>query len=419
MIDPTLPVSNWGQALALARACSAIYHDDWQTRLRDVAVQNWGQYLQGQFFDRNALAPRFAIFTFADSLIVVIEGTTQFPQATNVAASYVQATPALLDGIPIVAFPGDVASQVVGPAVQRAAEGRGQIILTGHSLGGMIAEATSLFLFNRILPTDIQTATYGSGAVGGRQFGNQIANLPARRYMATNDPIPCLWPGIFEAPLLNFVTLGPSLASVAIWTQRGGGIELQGGGRSQPATHPALASPIAEFDLAALIWGAAEGNVGAHNIDNYVALLSTIVANEPVGAIMPNNGAVIAPPIPAPERRRMNATPAEVERALKLRRDYVNPIVPQITRNNYFVAQKYAKQWGVTFRGQWISWGMRRRRATHTAFLGNRLLKEYIKVPQAFPDAFVGALQLFLVDAVAGGLGIVPQLQAGPLQIQI
>jgi hypothetical protein len=62
-------------------------------------------------------------------------------------------------------------------------------------------------------------------------------------------------------------------------------------------------------------------------------------------------------------------------------------------------------------------WAMRRRRATHTAFLLNRSFKEMLRAGVVFPEAYLNQWAAIIAKANRGEDGISPAMNFNPLDV--
>lgn len=417
MLNPASSATDWETCRALALIARDIYNDDWETACLSHARNSWGEPQRGEFTPRVDSTPRFILLVYADTIICVCEGTTSFVQASNLATSYLRPTVPDLVTMHVNGTAWTYAYYGMNAAITRNAVGKRNLVMAGHSLGGAIVQCCALMQkLAGTIPT-ITFSTFGQPAAGGRMFGNEMASIRGQRLMNNNDAICCVWPTFTQAPLLNITQGGLNLFWTQQYEQCGFGFRYNGDATWTLAYQPILESAIAEIDLASVFWGYAEDEESPHAMKTYVANIeATIASIVPGQNPAPFQGLPPKPP-EEPQRQRVRGQLPIIQRALIERRNGFRDPPPLIPKRQLFVARKAGGYWGVTFGGAWISWGMKRRRATHTAFLGNTFMKEYIRTPLAYPNVFDASFSAFLDAAQDPSSGIVPQLHTNPLAL--
>jgi pimeloyl-ACP methyl ester carboxylesterase len=413
-IPPSSNATGWRAASALAECCEAIYFFSWQTDIPTIALRRWGPGARCTFIDRRNNFPRFAVIRYPDTMIIIVEGTTSREQAELITLGYLNDA-SFENGGRINFFVKSAALQTNVGFIQALIDQHQNVVLAGHSIGGAIAQMMCAGYKQANTFEHCSAVSFGAPMWCDAAVAMQVTLVDTWRIMNRYDPIPSVWPTWTQAPLMN-AAVGSGGRNARLYRQAGVGYQLEGNPVTWVVRYTAdLRAPIAELDLQNLYSRHANGESTEHtmdtyraNVDNYLAQLDDFVAE----------GRRLERPAPRPEDLPdWNDRQQRIflDRQIAERLDRLGPEVPVIERSLLFHAKKFSKWWGVTCGGEWIAWGMRRRRATHTAFLGNKLFREYLKVGLAFPKSFVNALDVFLTDAQDSDSGIRPTLNVEPL----
>jgi len=417
-IDVSLPGDDWRQARVLALMSTLIYQQNWVEVMGNAARDNWGMPQAHLIREGNGTVPRIASFYYPSTLVLVVEGTTSRQQGIELARGYFEpleaaVIPAHLNHFLLFCVDDGILSYLTEQQSRRQ-----NLLLTGHSLGGAIAQ-TAAFVAKRTGNwANVSYCTFGSPMAGSQVVQDGLANTPGMRVMCDGDPIPWIVPTPSQAPLFYFA-LPPGFRD---WTRgfrhAGPGQAFSEPNRMRPAYQCALPDGISEFDLASLMWSVTEGGVAEHLSLYYYLAVDAYVKTLPEDVPVRVRRDLREEEPPAIQGPMLPPKPAQIQQALRDR--YVNNAAsnPQTKKNKIFLAVKSCRSWGVTMYGTWICWGMRRHNATHMAFLGNEMMDRFLKAPVTYPNAFVQATQNTMDAAQDPSSGITPQLQTEPLKIR-
>lgn len=418
-MDVRVSASEWGQALNLSRCILALAAEDVEASLRLEATRAWGNPTSISIYPRGGNFPSWALVTYRDDVIVVSEGVKTAGQAATLASGYTnpqavedsswQVNPRLASW---------VTTQIM-PAVRAGLVGRGGLLLGGHSMGGAGLQLAQALIASTVRLDFISCVTCGSPMVGNRAMADELDLFTSRRLQMQYDPIPCTWPSFVQGPLIN-VLVGPRSSNNGLGFRHNlQGVVLLADSQSVVQYQPDLIHPIAEADLTSLLVRTIRDEISEHAIESYVQWLTLKVASEPVRerqrpappqefAVIPADEAITR----AELRRAVDFALADRER-FQIRGRVVVP-----NKIIFFVAKKYGERWGVKFGDVWISYGMKRRRATHMAFIGNLFLKEYLRVGVAYPETFTTQMEGWFAAAENPASGIRPVLNSNPLTLR-
>lgn len=398
------------QSRALCRVVASLSGPNWSADAARIAVAQWGEFMFTASREVENRCPRWILFTYPNSVIVCMNGTTTAEQGAALVLGYLLGpdNSELALGVNrTLALMGETSLFDVLEEQQR---GKEHCIFGGHSLGGAVLMFQALRQWRRSRQCNVSIATFGSPKPGGLNFSLAFREIPCVRYMTRGDPVPLVFPNPTQAPLANVLFTYTESTNVSRFVQVDGGTQFTSTGGLEARDIPSDPPVITELSLGSWLATLAADAQNAHSMTNYLGNMEAYCATLPPEA-------PILPPIAPAERRgheqtrrELVAQQVEVGRALVAQRDTPGQAPPLVPRYQAFRAEKAGTLWGVTFRGQWIAWAMRRKRATHMAFLGNRFLKEMLKVGIFYPDEYTLEYENWMRDAAQGGHGITPRL---------
>lgn len=269
-----------------------------------------------------------------------------------------------------------------------------QVRLCGHSFGGAFCAEVSYrtALIGQPAP---QIVTFGAPKAFGRRAAAIMTNIPhGMRFMLPHDPVPQIWPAIFENPLLATVN-----GSLVGWRHPYNDGFILDGTEIRSAYLPENVSAIPGLDVAS--WILSFENNPAHTLTSYLSAinLAAYAAEQALSEI--------APPVQDRElvhRMRLHEpkpdnviAPFDLgaqNAAIETRHEFVSQHSPQRSFIKVFTYRRKGRKYQVYCNGHAIAWGYHRSTAARTARAGNdlifRLLTQSLEIDS---DSLISSLQ--------------------------
>jgi len=416
-ISPNTPPNIFAQAKALAEIIEGLTMNQTDQGMLALITSAWGAPQRFTQARRDNTYPARVYIQYPGVSIACYEGVQSNNQAIRMGSGYATAgilVPPFQSGHPFIA---QLCVNALATELANTLPRQQYLTLAGHSMGGCIAQCLGSGANLAGTWGRVRASSYGSPSWC---YGADLAileQLTAPRWMLEADVIPKIWPRIEEGPVMN-AAAGAGYLLARRYQQSAQGIYLQNDGTVQYVNRPPIGGQIAEVDVATLIQNVNNDVFNPHWISSYIDWFQTngqeMVPGARVRGQVPE---VIVEDVPIPDHIPARALQPMLKPALRDRhRDqYGPPIV--VPKQVIFRAVKDGQSWGVQCVGTWCMWAMKRRRATHTAFLLNRAFKEMLRAGIVYPDAMLSVLSDVMTLANEGGAGISPRMNFEPLNV--
>lgn len=329
--------------------------------------------------------------------IILIQGALGEPQATSYMNAC-RANPDWLDGFGVNSF---VRSQSL--IVDQRAEALGltggfYLTIAGHSLGGAIGLDAMRRFRQRGIPALTQCVTFGAPRGGPGVYADRFKDTSICRWMAADDPVPCLPPRTGQNRLYDFLLSATERANENRYCQPEGGVLVDASGNTSSADVPSFSSLDFNLNLAAWLVALEFDLASPHSTSSYLTRLTFAEAKLPPANPSANTSHRV---------ERANAsTPAEAREAARrteaqmreMMREGLSPVV-RIPKPKAFTAQREGPVWIVLLRGSVFAIAPTRRRARRIANIGNQWLTKIQVVARMDSGALLGAFESYLTDA--------------------
>lgn len=410
MLNPGTHANRPRQALALCRCLAFLDEPNAADLIAGVAAREWNEPGVVRMRPMDAMTPAWCSITFPSAVIVVINGVRTNEQINSIIRGYFEPPSHSVTPGASIAFTLP-ANAIQAMMVSDGLLGGVPCVIAGHSYGGCIAAVLAARLINPGRQGLVSYVSFGAPKPGDESFAAYVSAIPKIRLMNPRDPVPKIWPTVDEAPLAFVAQRVGVIRNAQRYVQTNGGYEFADAGGITPSLLPSGTLRIAEVDLTNWLRALTLDEASAHRIEVYLTNLSRYVDTLPVlaEAVEVKMGKAQEAHIDPFEAIRVGM--GKILSAIKERGVTQSQGRANIPLTQRFVAFVEARIWGVKFAGVTIAWGIRKRRATHMAFVGNLLLREYLKTGISYPDGFTKAWQGFLEAAKTGDGGITPRLQ--------
>lgn len=288
-----------------------------------------------------------------------------------------------------------------------------RLYFTGHSYGGLLAQATLRYFQFYGFGNSRVAISYGSPRVGGSQFKSTMSAASNTRWMNHDDPVPLLPP---EIPAALSYGLGLPTAVIGNWSQfdhAGGGIVLDVDGRPSPGILP----PFGQIEGGASLMGwlvkAATDQSSSHSIPEYVRRLTALA---PLTAAPPTVTVHVGPAEPTHTAQR-----GSTNVAINQWRDTIvhtgaaqAASILRVPPERAFRTFKVDGLWWVTFGGFLVAIGPTRKRAGAMATRGNEFLRRLQRMAAVDINALGSLMPIYLEAASTPDNGFDPPIAPFP-----
>lgn len=271
----------------------------------------------------------------------------------------------------------------------------GSLIIAGHSLGGALAQHIYVGAHVRGIRTAWGVVTFGSPKIVRRSVRDVYTGQNSVRWMNDNDPVPQVPPAVVT-DVRYLASLLPLI--VERWSsflQMAGGVSVRPDGTTSDVPVPPLGTVSMAASLANWMYNVYRGRETAHDLPEYVTRLANVVVrtNPPLAARVIESG---------PERvatlSRRDAS-REIQRGVDAIIHIAaaqNAAVLGVPPSRAFIPTKIGPIWWVTFGGQLVAVGPRRKSAGLMCVRGN----EFLRRLQRMGGVDGNALGRLLVDYI-------------------
>jgi len=393
----TQPAATWTNASWIAGALQQFRNPQPLNALLVYIRGEMGFPQQYLFTPATEFCPAWFAVRWETNNLLLIEGTTSLRQAQRVCDEYV--------GIIQQGFNDPTneylirAARSITTAIKAAHfYGPREWIVGGHSLGGAIAQCLD-YIDDRILEDRprVQIVTFGSPRVTNRtQARNYDAVTSIFRFMMPNDPIPLIPPRTSEfLPLPTVLGVRQALRC-GNFVHPGNGIQLDADGTVSYPEVPSLATVGMVVSMANWMYSFIDGSQTEHNLQAYIGRLDALAASTRIRPV-PQEG-----PREQPEGMSRTHT-VQRERqgqaivvAIERQQNSVPVVVPE---NDKFKHQKIGKLHFVTFRGEVLASGTRKRKMIAVKNDLNDALRRLQTVALVDTESLKNALATYLDEA--------------------
>lgn len=286
----------------------------------------------------------------------------------------------------------------------------GNILIAGHSIGGVIGEYYAKTLISLGFPAQPVRVSFGSPKSGGVDTFGTLGTGFAVRWMCDDDPVPLIPPNTF--PALNLFGLNNPIfmRNAGNFIHASGGLSLNNQGQATPAILPPLASFWPSIDIGAWILATEVGQGTSHSLAEYSRRLILFKA------LLDAPGHTR--PTPSPAERPNPPRPVEVNRAADAAVNAIfavggvqNAQPVDIPGGGPFFAFRSGRVWQVAFGSAIIAIGPTKRKARAIANRANDWLHHLQQSGVVDPEGILNQLRDYLIEASDPTGGFRPVMQ--------
>jgi pimeloyl-ACP methyl ester carboxylesterase len=329
--------------------------------------------------------------------IILIQGALGEAQASRYLNSCRESAN-WIEGGGVNRFVREEATIVVQRAISLGLHDGLFLIIAGHSLGGTI----SLDVARQLRPSSVSggmsVVSFGSPRPGPSTFSDRLGPVGVCRWMASNDPIPCLPPRTGQNVVYDFLLSAAERANEQRYVQPSGGVVIDENGNTSAQEVPTFASLDFTLNIAAWLTSLTFDLGSGHSTQSYLNRLTAAEAELP--PLNPN-----PPTTHRPETTVNSSSVAAREEARRtaaemreLFREGQTPTV-RIPVPKAFTARPAGNVWVVLLRGEVFAIAPSRRRARRIANIGNQWLRKLQVLGAVDGVSLVAALENYLHDA--------------------
>lgn len=357
----------------------------------------------------NAWYPRGWWVRDANQTFIFISGSENLGQATNYVHYLSGPRSGNIAGKPAIRYLSDAADHYLEPIAASDAGQNGTLLMAGHSLGGALAQAVIKTAAIRTLRSAQACVTFGSPKIIHRPNQDFYSGLNITRWMGNDDPVPLVPPSVVTN-IQALASLFPlTLENWSNTLQLAGGVSMNSDGTTEDSPTPPMGSINFAASLANWLWDIYNGRETVHDLPTYVARLGNVVTrtNPPLSARVVESG---PEPRTSISRRDANRSIQEGIDSIIRVASAQNAARLAVPPQRAFRPVKIGPIWWVTFGGQLVAVGPRRRNCGLMCVRGNAFLTRLQRMGGVDGAALAGLLVDYIAAASTPDNGFSPTI---------